>query len=200
MIKLIFIRHPATNWDKQQRYLGITDVGLNRKGQEQTELIANYLKNKNISAVYSSNLIRASRVASIIAKHHSLEVKNDEGLNEIDFGSWEGMTFDQILKKYPKMARKYLSDPLKVKIPKGESLLKFRNRVNKILKKIITQEKGAVAIITHAGVNRIIICNLLKFPLSYFWRIKQDIGAINIIESYQNINVISLLNHTLWEN
>ena len=58
--------------------------------------------------------------------------------------------------------------------------MKFRNRINKAMEKILAQEKGTVAIISHAGVNRIIICNLLKLPLSYFWQIKQDIGAINI--------------------
>ena len=117
MIELIFIRHPATNWDKQRRYLGRTEIGLSRKGQEQTGLISNYLRNKNISAIYSSNLIRAYQTASIIAKHHSLKVKKDEKLNEIDFGVWEGMTFNQIQKRFRKLAQKYLYDPLNTKIP-----------------------------------------------------------------------------------
>jgi len=200
MLKLIFIRHPTTIWNKQQRYLGRTDIALSQKGQKQAELISNYLRNKNISAIYSSGLIRAEQTASTIANDHSLKVKKDEELNEIGFGSWEGMTFKQIRKKYPKLAQEYLSAPLNTKIPGGESLLNFKNRVNKSLKKILTQEKGTVVIISHAGVNRIIICNLLKLPLSYFWQIKQDIGAINIIEIYQNTSIISLINRVLWEN
>jgi len=200
MIELIFIRHPATIWDKQQKYLGRIDIALNQKGWRQARLISNYLKNKNISAIYSSGLIRAYQAASIIAKRRSLKVKKDERLNEIDFGIWEGMTFNQIRKKYPKLAQKYLSNPLNEKIPGGESLLKFKNRVNKVLKEILSRENGIVVIVAHAGVNRIIFCNLLKLPLSYFWQIKQDIGAINIIEIYKNMNIISLINYTLWEN
>ena len=190
MIKLIFIRHPTTIWEKQQRYLGRTDIALSRKGERQAELISDYLRNKNISAIYSSSLIRAYQTASIIDKHQSLKVKKDKQLNEIDFGEWEGMTFNQIRKRYPKLAQKYLSNPLNTKIPGAESLLKFRNRINKAIEKILAQKKGTVAIISHAGVNRIIICSLFKLPLSYFWQIKQDIGAINIIEIYQDIHPV----------
>jgi len=68
MIKLIFIRHPITNWNKQKRYLGRADITLNWKGQKQAELISNYLRNQNISAIYSSSLMRAYQTASIIAK------------------------------------------------------------------------------------------------------------------------------------
>lgn len=196
MIKLIFIRHPEVSWNKQQRYLGKTDIALNRQGKKQAKLISDYLKNKNISAVYSSNLKRTCQSASVIAKYHSLSVRKDARLNEIDFGGWEGMTFNQIQKKYPRLVRKYLSDPLNTKIPEGESLLKFRNRVNKALEEILAQEKGTIVIISHAGVNRIIICGLLRLPLSYFWQIKQDIGAINIIEIHKNTNIISLINYT----
>lgn len=200
MIKLIFIRHPETKWNKQKRYLGKTDIFLSPKGQKQARLLFNYLKNKDISVIYSSKLKRALETATTIAKPYNLEVKEDARLEEIDFGKWEGMTFNQIRKKYPNLARKYLSDPLNTKIPDGESLLKFRNRINKALEKILAREKGTIVIISHAGVNRIIICSLFKLPLSYFWQIKQDIGAINIIEIYKDMNIISLINHTLWEN
>ncbi len=200
MIKLILIRHSETKWNKQKRYLGKTDIALSPKGQKQAGLISGYLRNKNISVIYSSKLKRALETAATIAKPHNLEVKEDKRLNEIDFGKWEGMTFNQIQKKYPILARKYLSNPLNIKIPEGESLLKFRNRINRALKKILAQEKGTIVIVSHAGVNRIIICSLLKLPLSCLWQIKQDIGAINIIEIYKNMNIISLINHTLWEN
>ena len=76
--------------------------------------------------------------------------------------------------------QKYLSNPLNTKIPGDDSLMKFRNRKNKAMEKILAQEKGTLAIIAHAEVNSIIIFKLLILPFSYFWQIKQDIGAINI--------------------
>jgi len=200
MVELIFIRHPQTNWNKEQKYLGRADIALNHQGKKQAKSISNYLRKKNISAIYSSDLRRAYQTASIITKEHSLSIRKDARLNEIDFGNWEGMTFNQIQRKYPQLAKKYLSHPLKTKIPDGESFLKFRSRVNKALKEILAREKGKVVIISHAGVNRIIICSLLKLPLPCFWQIKQDIGAINIIEIHKKANIVSLINHIPWEN
>ncbi len=200
MIKLIFIRHPETDWNKQKRYMGNADIPLNDKGKKQARIISGYFKNKNISVIYSSKLKRALETAELIAKPHNLKVKQDERLNEIDFGEWEGLTFGQIQKEYPKLAKKYLANPLNAKIPQGESWIRFRNRVNKALKRILAREKGVIAIVSHGGVNRVIICELLKIPFSHLWQIKQDGGAINKIEIYEDMNVVSLINYTLWEN
>jgi len=200
MIKLIFIRHTETEWNKQKKYLGKTDVALSRKGIKQSEIISHYLKGKKITAVYSSGLKRAYQTASIIAEKHSLKVKKDERLDEIDFGDWEGMTFSQVQKKYPRLAKKYISVPLDTKIPKGESFFKFKSRINRSLKEILNKAKGTVVIVSHGGVNRVIFCDLLKIPFSHFWQIKQDLGAINIIEVYGKNNIASLVNCVLWEN
>lgn len=200
MIKLIFIRHPETKWSKQKKYLGKTDISLSLKGQGQAKLLSNYLKNEDISVIYSSRLKRALETAAIIAKSYNLKMKTDAMLDEIDFGEWEGMTFKQLQKRYSKLVQTYLSDPLNAKFPSGESLLEFKNRVDEALEEILARERGTVVIVSHAGVNRISICSLLNLPISCFWQIKQDIGAINIVEIYQNTNIISLINHTLWGN
>jgi len=200
MIKLILIRHPETDWNKQERYMGSADIPLNNKGKKQARAILGYFKNKNISAVYSSKLKRALEAANLIAKPRNLKVKQDERLNEIDFGEWEGLTFEQVQKKHPGLAREYLSKPQNIKIPGGESFSEFKNRVKASLEKILAKEHGNVAIVSHGGVNRVIICELLKIPFSHLWQIKQDNGAINKIEIYEDMNVASLINYTPWEN
>ncbi len=200
MIKLILIRHPETDWNKQKRYMGSADIPLNNKGKKQARIISGYFKNENISVIYSSKLKRALETAKFIAKSHNLKVKQDERLNEIDFGGWEGLTFEQIQKKHPGLAREYLLKPQNIKIPGGESFSEFKNRISAFLEEVLAKEKGNVAIVSHGGVNRVIICELLKIPFSHLWQIKQDGGAINTIEIYDNTNVISLLNHVLWEN
>lgn len=198
MIKLILIRHPETDWNKQERYMGSADIPLNNKGKKQARIISDYLKKEKVSVVYSSKLKRALEAANLIAKTHNLKVKEDRRLNEIDFGRLEGMTFEQIQKKHPGFARKYLSQPQNIKTPGGESFSEFKKRIRASLKQILDQEKGDVAIVAHGGVNRVIICELLKIPFSHFWQIKQDGGAINKIEIYKDTNVVSLINYTLY--
>ncbi len=200
MIELIFIRHPETEWNKEKRYLGKTDVALSRKGKKQSEIISKYLKKKKITAVYSSDLKRAYQAASDIAEKHSLKVKKDKRLNEIDFGAWEGLTFEQIRKKYPKLAEKYLFLPLDTRAPYGESFTSFKNRINRALKEILAGARGTIVIVGHGGVNRVIFCSLLKIPFFFFFQIKQEAGAINVIEIHKGVNVTSLVNFILWEN
>ncbi len=199
-MELILIRHTTARGDDQKKYLGSTDFSLNRKGYKQAEHISYYLKNKNISAIYSSNLKRACETATLIAKPHRIKIQKEGGLNEFHFGCWEGKTFSEIQKKYPTLAREYLTNPLGTKISGGESFGKFKNRVKKALGKILNRREGTIVIVSHGGVNRMIICSLLNLPLDYFWQIKQDIGAINIIEIYHHSKIISLLNGVLWEN
>jgi len=180
--------------------MGRADIPLNSRGRKQARIISNYLKKEKVSVVYSSGLKRALETAELIAKTHNLKVKEDERLNETDFGQWEGMTFKQIQKRYPGLAKKFLSNLLKLKIPGGESFSEFKNRISASLKEILAEEQGNVVIIAHGGVNRVIICELLKIPFSHLWQIKQDGGAINKIEIYEDINVASLINYIPWEN
>jgi len=200
MIKLILIRHPQTNWNKTERYLGRTDIGLNQKGKKQARAIGRYLKKEKITAIYSSDLSRALTLAALLAKQHGLASKKDKRLREIDFGFWEGLTFSQIQKKYPVIVKKYLNNPLKTTIPGAESFLNFKKRVSRIFGEILKAKKGTVVVVSHGGVNRLIICRLGCLPASYFLRIKQDLGAINIFEIYERTNIISKINQIVWEN
>ena len=200
MIKLILIRHPETEWNEKKRYMGRADIPLNSKGKKQARIISNYLKKEKVSVVYSSGLKRALETAELIAKTRNLKVKQDPRLNETNFGRWEGMTFKQIQKRYPGLAKKFISNLLKLRIPGGESFPEFKNRINGFLKEILTRKKGNVVIVSHGGTNRVIICSLLKIPFSHLWQIKQNNGAISIIEIYKDTNVAALINYVPWEN
>jgi alpha-ribazole phosphatase len=198
-MEIIFIRHPATDANEQKKYLGNTDAVLNQRGEKHIKLIARFLKNKKISAVYSSSLERAFRTAQAIAKEHSLNVTKEKGLDEFNFGVWEGKTFEEIQKEYPSEAKDFLFNPLKLKVTKGESFSSFKKRVEKALAGILEKETGTIVIVSHGGVNRIIICSLLGLPFTHYWQMKQDLGAINIIERIKGFSTISLLNFKPWE-
>jgi len=93
------------------------------------------------------------------------------------------LKFDVIARRYPKVYFRWLKEPFKVKIPKGESLLMLQKRVMKMLGEMLLNERSnTVAIVTHGGPIRVILYNALKCKDSMFFKIEQNLAALNIVD------------------
>lgn len=197
---LYLIRHGETEGGEVRRYKGTIDVPLSEKGLRQMEQISKYIVEKEgkgglMSAVYCSDLTRAIRSAEIVAEPHSLKPIIVSSLRERNFGLWEGMSFDEIMEKYPLEFDAWAGNPLKFSPMEGESTLAMRDRVIQAMSEIMeNHNKENIAIVAHGGVNRIILCHILGIPLENIFRIEQDYGAVNIIEFWDKYPVVKLLN------
>lgn len=181
MTRLILIRHGQTDYNLQNRYCGFSDPPLNSRGIWQSGRLAACLRNIKIDKVYSSDLKRSYQTAGIIFKKHSIEETTD--FREINFGCFEGLKHGEILEKYPRLYNGWMNDPETIKIPGSEGLKGLSKRVKKALSFILSQNEGkTVALVTHGGVIKLILCDALRFDLKMFWRIEQTSGALNIID------------------
>ncbi len=197
--RLILIRHGETLWAKENRYQGHRDVELSGEGKKQVKLLARRLAGEKISAIYSSDLRRASETAKAIAQAHRLKVNQTPLLREISFGKWEGLKFEEIKTRYGKIVEKWQNDLPNFRPPQGESLSELQARAEKFFPEILRKHKGKnIIVVSHGGFIRTVLCSLLDLDFSrFFWRIGQDLGAINVIEFFgENKPVISLLNDT----
>lgn len=193
--KIFLIRHGETDWNKQRRYCGHSDIPLNKKGMRQAKKISRRIKHEKFDTIYSSTAIRAIQTANLATGNKPL--RKIAKIREMNFGIFEGLTHQQLLEKYPKIYQTWLNDPVNTKIPQGESAKQFANRIKNTLGEIITKNKGnTIAIFAHAGSIRIIIADILKLSLKNIWKIKQDSACINIIEVSNNIFKIKLKNYT----
>jgi len=195
MKKLFLIRHCATVQNDACRYLGVTDMPLSAKGRHQAQLIADRLRNEHINAIFTSPLRRSFETAQIIARPHQFEVSTVPGLHEINFGQWEGFTFDEIRSKNPEEMSKWLDEPLSFVFPGGESVQEFCSRVLEALDDILTIS-GTVAVIAHGGSLRIIICHLCGWPAKSFHSFVLDTASITVLEHYGDTTIIKTLNDT----
>jgi len=201
MIRLILIRHCETELGKN-RYTGSTNVPLSGLGLNHAELIAKYLKDKkiNLNKIYSGSLKRAYDTAGAIANLYSLEVEKLSGLNEINFGSWEGLTFDEILSSDRENLEKYLETPSDFRFPGGETHRELKDRVLKsldlILEKYLDSNK-TILVAGHGGTNRVILSKALNLDLKDQFKLKQDAGCINVIDFFEDNAVVSLMNYTI---
>ncbi len=162
MTKILFVRHGETKWNMDGRIQGQTDIKLSKKGKEQAKKIALRLKDENIGAIYTSNLIRAIDTAKEINKFHNLRIQKSPELNEINFGIFEGMTWDEAEAKYPEVVKEREKNQYKYKFPEGESYEEMWKRIHKKILEIEKKHpKENVLIVGHGGAKRLIMTNFL---------------------------------------
>ncbi len=197
MTRLLLVRHGQTLWNHISRYQGHTDVLLSDTGREQARLLARRLAAEKVAAVYSSDLKRALETAEILAAPHRLTVKKVPELREIHFGVWEGLTFKEIQEKYSDLAERWYQYPATVRIPEGETFEELKERAyGAILRLVAKHPSDTIIVVAHGGTIRTIICGLLDIDLNHAFHIRQDNGALNIIEFYEGYGVLTLLNDT----
>jgi alpha-ribazole phosphatase len=195
MTRVWLIRHGEPTEEVRQRCYGSLDVGLSEKGREQMKYVAACLKSEPIAAVYTSPLSRAREGAAILAAAlRPVEVVED--LREIDFGDFEGLSYDDIAVRYPDAYRRWMEMPTEVSFPNGESFTEMRFRVLKAFESIHNERGGqTIAIVSHGGVNRILLADALQLPNQGIFRLAQDYGSINLVAYGPGFPVVQLLNH-----
>ena len=210
---IYLIRHGEVEDSKPRRYNGHIDVPLSANGIEQIRKLSSFLSaevqkcNSTVGAeclrpavlkaVYCSGLSRAKKTAEIIAEPFGLEPVVIDGLKERSFGEWEGMSFDEVNEKWPDAFKAWARDPLKFSPIGGESTLETRDRVVPAFNKIVDDHKGEeIAVISHGGVIRVILCDMLGIPLENIFRIEQDFGALNVIEIW-DYPVVKQINYVV---
>jgi len=195
-MKIVLIRHGQTLWNKEEIFRGRSDIPLDDVGIKQAKAITKRLSSFGIKAVYSSPLKRALETAQIIAKRFNLKVKVDDDLIDFDFGEWQGLDLKDVQGQFPETYQKWLKEPHLANIPNGENLGSVRSRVNKALNRILKEQQDDVAVVSHRVINKLLILAALSLDNSYFWQIKQDVGAISILDYKDGKLSLSLLNDT----
>ncbi len=97
---IVLVRHGETDWNRDHRVQGHTDVPLNQEGRRQARALADLLDGHVFDAVYSSDLSRALETATILAEPRSLQVRTRAALREKDFGTWEGLTRSEVRERF----------------------------------------------------------------------------------------------------
>lgn len=196
-MKLYLVRHGETDWNKEMRYQGQTNVPLSRVGIIQSELIAERLKAIKFSAIYSSDLIRTFKTAKIIAKYGNYKIKRSKLIREINYGVFEGMLLKDVKEKYSDLLKRWWENPLNAEIPSGEPVKNFIERVEKFIKNtILSYKRGNILVVSHGGPIRIMIIKLLNLHSQTFRNFRQDNAALNIIEFNGGNATLTLMNDT----
>lgn len=160
-------------------YLGYSNPCLTPEGIRQSEGLSCKLSDHCIQAVYSSDLARAEQTAEYIANKRGIIIKKVPEIREINMGKWDGMSFDMVRSLFPVEYDERGRDIANYRPPEGESFFDLSKRVIPAFMNILENSTGNIVIVSHAGVNRVIICYLSGLPLDKVLSIKQDYACIN---------------------
>lgn len=181
------IRHPQIEQSESHRFFGHTDIKLSSQGMKQTNDLISRLANEKVEQIYSSDLSRTQYPAQIYANKHDIEHIITGNLREIYFGEWEGKSFQEIETLYPHLCQVWMKHPFTFQFPDGESIEEFTKRVRQEYQSLITKylheqnKSNNLAIITHGGVIRILLCEILGLDIANMWKIQIDYGSFTTV-------------------
>jgi alpha-ribazole phosphatase len=158
MSQVFFIRHAET--EMAGRFCGHSDPDLNAQGQAQLARLAQVLSTETIAGIYSSDLRRAQSTAQALAAGRNVPVNLRPALREIHFGEWEGLSWPEIEQTDPEYARRWMDGYPHITAPEGESFALFEARILEEVDRLIHSNLGSIAVVTHAGVLRVVLRRL----------------------------------------
>jgi broad specificity phosphatase PhoE len=160
-------RHGETRETVEQRFNGRRDCPLIDIGREHCRRLTSQLVAQHFDAIVSSPLQRCMETAEILARPHGLAAIVEKRFQEMDYGKWEGLTYDEARSLDARLYRHWENDPATVAPPEGESGEQVATRVVAAFEDILSQYCGQrVIIVAHKTVNRILLCTLLDLPIS----------------------------------
>jgi len=196
--RLLLLRHGLTVHSAERRFSGRNELGLTGHGTSEMAVAAGGLAAYgSIGAVLSSPLRRARESAQLVSDVLHLPVAVDEDLVELDFGTFEGLTWAEAQSAYPDELWAFMGSP-EVAPPGGESVHSVRARMEAFLSRILSERGGAdVAVLTHVTPIKVLLCMALGVPLSTVHRLTIAPASLSVIEWYGDGSVnVTLMNAT----
>jgi len=198
-MNLILVRHAETEWNRLGRCQGFTDMELNENGRKQVKDLAESLRGKAISAVYSSDLRRAVDTAKAIAGHHGLPVEIDSDFREMNQGDLEGLTFDVIRERYVELLNEWRNNPELVRLPLGETLKEVQERAWKAVERIyVKYSEGTVVVVSHNFTIVTLLCRFAGVELKKFPAFKLQAASKSIVlcgNGHYSVDIINDVSH-----
>jgi alpha-ribazole phosphatase len=182
MTKIYLVRHGETDYNKMGCYYGWTDCSLAQEGIEQSEALSKVFENIRYDVMLSSDLKRAVETANII-NCRDKELLTDKRLRELNFGQWEGKSYQEVSTEYKEDWNLWIEDFENAAPTEGESFGNMNNRICEFMDEVLSLYKDkSVVIVSHNGSLRIIASYLLGLTLDKTWCFNFDHGKYSLLE------------------
>lgn len=163
-LTILLVRAGRTDYDCQKRIQGTLDVPLSDDGRQQVLAAADELTTQGVSidAIYSGPSTSVEETAEILGERLALKPKTIDELHNVNQGLWQGLLFDEVKAKQPKVFRQWQEHPESVCPPEGESLAEVRQRMRDALAKIAKKHKSGVVLLILAPQLACVLRGMLR--------------------------------------
>ncbi|MFT7558287.1 MAG: alpha-ribazole phosphatase [Flavobacteriales bacterium] len=173
-------------------FRGHSDVSLSEQGWAAMDNSFKHLKHSP-EFVISSPLRRSLDWATKLANRHTLPLKTDSRFQEIDFGDWDGKLIEDLWEDKNSGVHGWYENPVSAQIPNGEALEDFDKRVTQGLLEICSKHEGEhVLLVTHAGIIRAAMAQILGMPLHKLHDIFVPYACLSQLRAYTFNNKLTL--------
>jgi phosphoserine phosphatase len=196
--RIILTRHGHVDGIKPPRFRGRTDIPLTALGVAQANATAGRIAAiSRPTAIYTSPMGRCIATGEAIARACGVQSQVLDQLNDLDYGSWQWKTYDEIRRSFAEQYETWHTAPQMFRFPQGESLQDLVSRAADVLRNVLQRHRDqTVILVSHDSVNRALLTQVLDQPLSAYSRIVIEPCGITEIELVDNIARVLRVNET----
>jgi phosphoserine phosphatase len=197
-VRIYLVRHGETEWNKEEVFRGRKDIGLSETGKVQAERTGRYFTGRRADRIISSPLKRAIQTAAEINRITGAPMEESAGLIDMCFGEWEGFSLKEVKQLDAGNLSLWQRSPQKLRLKEGERLSSVRRRAAAVLEKLPTGagDDGALVVVTHRVICKLLILHFLGIPSAHFWDMKFDPCSVTLIEKKPSRTTLVLMNDT----
>ncbi len=157
MPTIVLVRPGCTDFNEQNRVQGSLDLPLNRRGEDQVQVIIDELRQFSLDIIYTAPCEPARSTARAIGTALNIPVKESKGLKNLDQGLWQGLPLEEIRRKFPKVCKQWQEAPETICPPEGETISHAIERIKKVLPKLL-KRKPPIAVVASDPVASLVSC------------------------------------------
>ena len=198
---VLLLRHGDTKLSPERRFSGIGSaaLGLSAAGRDQARLAAGsvQLQGHAFAEVLTSPLTRCQETARIVAAALGVPIVVDAELREMDFGRWEGMTFDEVQDRYPEDLQRWTQSAEAPPTGSSETFAAVIERMGTVAERLASRYAGAsVVAVTHITPMKALVAHALGAPASALFRMELSSACFSRISYTGGEASVRLLNDT----
>lgn len=199
--RLLLVRHAEVEQRYHKIFGGAIDMNLSPRGQEQARVLADFLRRKQVDAIYASPMKRVQQTLAPFLNNGAPKQTIMPALREIHFGDWTGLNWEKVCEQFDLDPHEWLDHIERGLTPNGENGPQFRARVEPCLREIIRAHPGeTTGIFCHGGVVRMILSILLELPLPKTSAFEVEYASVTQVVLHPRLAEIELLNFTPWRD